>query len=188
MYRTEVTRHKTIDNTATPLQPSLHASTAHGLDGKSGEEIIETRFGHVTISYDAPIHLEKGMLGMPEKQYFCLTAFPVKQFPQFKLMQCLQDHQLSFIVMPLHLQNDLIAQSDLLETITDLGYDAAQVALYLVVNVYREASHVRVSVNARAPIFVNMATYKAEQAVLRNTRYMVRHMLSSDAGKPASSA
>lgn len=147
---------------------------------RSGEEVIDTRFGRVTITYDDPLHLEKGMLGMPDKFYFCLLPFPVKKFAAFRLMQCLEDHALSFITLPLELDNPIVERKDLLDAALDLSITPDQLETLLVVNVYREGSTVHMSVNARAPVFINRATGKGEQLVLRNNKYLVRHMLGTE--------
>jgi flagellar assembly factor FliW len=118
---------------------------------------------------------------MPDKHVFALQDFPVKKFGRFMLLQCLEDYALSFIVLPLSLQNDIIAEEDLLEAASDLGIARDNLALYLIVNVYREMNAVRISVNARAPLFLDTSSQRATQSVLRNPAYLVRHMLKGEA-------
>jgi flagellar assembly factor FliW len=55
---------------------------------------------------------------------------------------------------------------------------------FLIVNVYREGNNVRMSVNARAPILIDMQSKRGEQVVLRNPSYMVRHMLKGEVAMP----
>jgi flagellar assembly factor FliW len=153
---------------------------------RNGVQEIETRFGKVIVNHDAPFFFEKGVLGMPEKRYFSLLDFPVKKFFQFKLLQCLDDHALSFIVMPLARQNPIIAEKDLLDAATDLDISPDALATYLIVNVYREMNMVRMSANARAPLFVNIRTHQAAQSVLRNNAYLVRHLLTGELATPFS--
>ncbi len=179
MYGTDVLSQARSEE-ANMSQSVVEASSEVPVTERTGSETINTRFGKITISYDHPLHLEKGLLGMPESRYFCITEFPVKKFPRFQLMQSLEDHELSFIVMPLPIQNSIIKAEDILETAKDLKIDETHLSLMLIVNVYREANYVRMSVNARAPIFVDSTARKAEQCVLRNNQYMVRHMLSND--------
>lgn len=157
----------------------------HNLLEMKGENEIDSRFGKININYDKKILIEKGLLGISDKLYFCITQLPVKKFPQFKLLQSLEEFSLSLILMPISLQNEIIAAQDLLDTIQDLSISPENCDIFLVVNVYRDLSNVRLSVNARAPIFVDKTTSKGEQMVLRNNKYMVRHMISGELSKPA---
>lgn len=145
---------------------------------KSGEEVIDTRFGKVTISHDKPIQFAKGMLGMSNKKRYCLTVFPVKKFARFKLLQSLDDITLSFITLPVEPDNIIIAREDILTTARDLGIAEEDLSLLLVVSVHRDLDNVRLSVNARAPIFIDVNARTAEQIVLRSNDYQVRHMIS----------
>jgi flagellar assembly factor FliW len=153
-------------------------------DERTGTEQVDSRFGRITVDYDKQIFMEKGLLGIPDKTQFCLLPFPVKKFPQFCLLHSLNDHALSLIVLPLALENELIATEDVLEAAHDLQIAPASLSMLLVVNVYREVNNVRMSVNARAPIFIDTVAKRGEQVVLRNTKYMVRTMLKGDLARP----
>ena len=144
---------------------------------KSNE--IETRFGKITVNRDNPIAFQKGLLGMPEKTSFALMDFPVEKFAQFILLQSLEDDNLSFIALPIDVENQIIDRKDIEDGCADLGFSEKDVALLLVVSVHRDVDQVRLSANARAPIFMDAKSRKAEQYVLRNNKYVVRHMISA---------
>ncbi len=144
---------------------------------KTGTEEIDTRFGKVTISHDRPVSFPKGMLGMADMRSYCLTEFPVEKFARFRLLQSLDDYNLSFITLPLAVKNTIIDEHDVKETAKDLGIATEHLSLLLVVSVHRDVNQVRLSVNARAPVFVDSNARVAEQIVLRNNKYHVRHML-----------
>lgn len=146
---------------------------------KTGSEVINTRFGKVTINHDNPLMIPKGMLGMNERKRYCITEFPVSKFARFKLLQSLADYNLSFIMMPLPIENDIIAKADIEAGAQDLGIDMDDLELMLVVSVHRDMNKVALSVNARAPLFMDKSAGTAEQLVLRNSAYQVRHMLDS---------
>jgi flagellar assembly factor FliW len=146
---------------------------------------IDSRFGKLKVNYNEKLFIEKGLLGIADKQYFCITPLPVAKFPQFRLLQSLEEHELSLIILPILLQNELIELQDLKEAMEDLNILSSNLELYLVVNIYREMNNIRISVNARAPIFVDKSSMQASQMVLRNPKYMVRHMLSGDYVKSA---
>ena len=149
-------------------------------DSAPVSEFIETRFGRVRVARDQPIIFRKGLLGMPEKTTYCLTEFPIKKFEKFKLLQSLEDDNLSFITLPLSIHNDIITREDLEEGCKDLGFNPEQIAILLIVSIHREMSGVKLSVNARAPLFLDASRRVADQCVLRNNAYEVRHILRAE--------
>lgn len=158
--------------------PLIAASDA--LTAMDDAEEIETRFGKIRISRKQPIQFPKGLLGMPDSRQFCLTSFPVEKFAQFRLLQSLEDHALSFIVQPTDIQNKLIEKDDLMAACNELGISPENLALLLVVSVHRQAGSnvVQVSVNARAPLLVDIVSRAATQYVFLNNKYQIRHMVT----------
>jgi flagellar assembly factor FliW len=151
---------------------------ASGEEPKPSSNMINTRFGKIKVNRDAPIQFTKGLLGMPDKNEFCLVDFPVGKFEQFKLLQSLEDDNLSFITLPIDLDNPIIERADIEEGCRDLGIPTDELALLLIVSVHRDVNQVRLSANARAPLFMHANKRYAEQYVLRNNKYVVRHMIS----------
>ncbi len=144
----------------------------------SDDNTIDTRFGKVKINRDNPIVFSKGLLGMPDKTQFCLVDFPVEKFAQFKLLQSLDDNALSFITLPIDIDNPIIDRGDIESGCTELGFEVDDTAILLIVSVHRELKHVKLSANARAPLFMNAPKRLAEQYVLHNNKYVVRHMIT----------
>jgi flagellar assembly factor FliW len=164
----------------TPPMEMPKTTTSVPYDQRSGIVEIESRFGKIALDYTKPMVFEKGVLGIPEARQFCLIPYPSKKFDQFRVLQCLHDDALGFITLPIALDNPIIERADILDAIKDVNMVADYTSIVLVVNVYREVHHVRMSLNARAPIFIDDRTRQAEQYVLRNNRYLVRHMLRGD--------
>lgn len=146
--------------------------------GPKGEEFIDTRFGKIAIKRDNPISFPHGLLGMPECVNFCLLEFPVKKFPQFRLLQSLDDAALSFITLPLEMDNSIIEREDILKGCRDLGIPEPDLAMLLIVSVHRGAQDVRLSVNARAPLLIDAQRREATQYVFQNNRYEVQQALT----------
>ena len=140
---------------------------------------INTRFGKIEVNRDLPIDFAKGLLGMPEKTKFCITDMPVSKFEQFKLLQSLEDDALSFIALPVDLENPIVDIEDIEAGCNDLDIPISELALLLIVSVHRDGSNIRLSANARAPIFMHAERRFAEQYVLRNNKYVVRHMITA---------
>jgi flagellar assembly factor FliW len=147
-------------------------------------EEIDTRFGKVTLDRSQPIIFSQGLLGMPDKFHFVFAEFPVRKYPQFRLMQCLDDLELSFITLPIETSNILLAKEDIADSAGELGIPMDALSLSLIVSVHRLGEHVQLSVNARAPLFINNRTRQAVQHVFTMDRYRVQHMISASPVTP----
>ncbi|TAE80636.1 MAG: hypothetical protein EAY76_05995 [Alphaproteobacteria bacterium] len=166
--------------TDTPVVNVPNEAVALPYAERTGIVEIESRFGAVALDYTKPLLFAKGILGMPENQRYCLIPYPSKRFAHFRLLHCLDDDTLGFITLPFAQHNLIIAHADLMEAMNAVNMIPEYTSLLLVVNVYREMNSVRMSVNARAPILIDQRTRHAEQYVLRNNAYLVRHMLRDD--------
>lgn len=141
-------------------------------------ETIETRFGAVRVSKTNPIIFPRGLLGMPDKYHFCLTEFPTEKLQQFKLLQSLDDVNLSFITLPLDLKNPIVDEKDIIDACADLEVPMDDLALLVIVSVHRSPQAVKLSVNARAPLFIDAQRRFAAQYVFQNDKYKVQHIIS----------
>lgn len=161
-------------HTSTVAQPN--GNQPHAMAEGETHETVETRFGVIAINRAAAIRFPEGLLGMPDMRDFCLAELPSSKMRRFKLLQCLNDPALSFIVMPLE-KGDILAEADLAEALG--GYEIAPESLLvlLIVSVHRSPDAVRLSVNARAPLLVDSTRRAAWQYVFTHDGYQVRHML-----------
>ena len=141
-------------------------------------EVIDTRFGKVAIYRDRPIVFANGLLGMPDKSQFCLTNLPGEKLSRFTLLQSLEDLKLSFITLPVGLDNPVIAREDLEQAAKDINIPSADLVTLLIVTVHRGDGSVKLSVNARAPIFVHAERRHATQYVFPHTKYDIRHTIA----------
>jgi flagellar assembly factor FliW len=147
-------------------------------EDKPEGEFIDTRFGRVKISRQNPIIFPNGMLGFPEKFEYCLTSFPSEKLAKFRLLQSLDDLSLSFIVLPMPLENTIIDKADMQVGCKDLEIPFEELTMLMVVTVHRQATGVQLSVNARAPIFISTTRRVASQYVFHNNKYNIQHMIS----------
>lgn len=141
-------------------------------------EIIETRFGKVAVQRKNPLVFPNGLLGMPDKFEYCLTNFPSEKLARFKLLQSLDDIELSFITLPVDIDNAIIERRDIDLACKDLQLSTDTLTLLLIVTVHRAGNNVRLSVNARAPIFVDTPRRVATQYVFHNNKYQIQHMIT----------
>ncbi len=140
-------------------------------------ETIKSRFGDITVDTGKTILFPRGLLGMPDKSSFALVSFPSPKMQQFTLLQSLDDMALSFITLPLDIDNSVIAPRDIRDAIRDLAIAEANLATLLIVSVHRGPGPVKLSVNARAPLFIDSANRTGVQHVFPNDTYKVQHML-----------
>lgn len=145
----------------------------------SAEEVVDTRFGPVTISRHAPINFPRGPLGMPDKTSFCLAEFPSEKMRRFKLLQSLDDLKLSFITLPLEINNPIINSDDIAASAKELGIELKNLGLLAIVSVHRSPNAVKLSVNARAPLFIDTAAKTAVQHVFVADKYLVQHYITN---------
>lgn len=148
------------------------------MESKSESEVIDTRFGKITIYRKNPIIFTNGMLGLPDKFQFCLVNFPSEKMARFKLLQSLEDDALSFITLPLDTNNPIFEMADLQQAGKDLDIPMEELTILLIVSVHRDSAGVKLSVNARAPILVHANKRTATQYVFSNTKYEIRHAIS----------
>lgn len=140
-------------------------------------QTIDSRFGPVLVNTRNRIVFSRGMLGMPERKHFALTNFPNEKMQQFKLLQSLDDNNLSFITLPVEIDNVIVDKEDILMACQALNISLSDLALLLMVSVYRTPEKHRITVNARAPLFLDAEKKWGVQHVFPNSKYMVQHVI-----------
>lgn len=145
--------------------------------GNAMVEVIKSRFGEITVSLDKAVQFPRGLLGMPDKCRYALAAFPNPKMQQFALLQSLDEAELSFITLPLEMENSIVAAEDIRAAIRDLQIAESNLAILLVVSVHRGFDQTRLSVNARAPLLIDVERRLGVQYVFPQDHYKVQHML-----------
>lgn len=148
------------------------------------DKVIETRFGPVKLVTDNPISFPQGLLGFPSMTRFCLINFPVAKFARFKLLQSLEDENLSFITFPLEGDNLIIEASDLEDACKEVDISLPDLSVLLIVTVHRSTDIVRLSVNARAPILISTSARSGVQHVFPREKYKIQHFISAGTPSP----
>jgi len=140
-------------------------------------DTIQSRFGEISVDVSRAISFPRGLLGMPDKSNFVLTNFNSQKMEQFKLLQSLDETQLSFITLPLALKNNIIAAEDIQQAATDLQIAPDDLVILLIVSVHRSPGSVKLSVNSRAPLFLDVKHKFGTQYVFQNDSYKVQHSI-----------
>lgn len=138
---------------------------------------IQSRFGELIVDPVTKILFEFGILGLPSAMSFCLAELPGR-ISQFKLLQCLEDHDLSFLVIPADIENQVVSRKDLEDACGVLDIEIENLLVLFIVTVYFQNGQQHVSINAKAPVLVDVETKKAAQYVLQNAEYDIQHRIS----------
>ena len=139
--------------------------------------IIESRFGPLAISPNSKLRFPSGLLGFAEFSDYALAELGDERFPQFNVLQSLDDHQLAFLVMPLDTQAGFIERPDLDAACQTLAIAFDDLLIMLVVTARKTHEGPRVTANLRAPLMIDSASRIGMQYVLHNERYPVRFQL-----------
>jgi flagellar assembly factor FliW len=145
---------------------------------EGGQHTIESRYGNLRVNLDNAIFFPKGLLGLPDFRDFCLAELPNSKTPALKLMQSLNDKDLSFIVLPAGAENKFIDAQDMHECYTATGVAKENILLLFILTIQNVPGNVKVTANIRAPIVVDTAEKLAIQYVFPNNKYDIRHILS----------
>lgn len=141
------------------------------------EILIESRFGSIRVQPTKAICFAHGLPGMPGSINFCITDLPGSQNNQFKLLQSLNDPAVSFVVIPSAYDNQLLEVADTDEACTMLNISKNNLLLLFIVTVHETPSDRKISINAKAPIFIDVSTKAAAQYVFQNNNYEIQHFV-----------
>ncbi len=138
---------------------------------------FKTRFGEVNFDESKVIEFPNGILGMPNQRNFFVSAFPDNKFESFQVLQSLDDTDVSFALLPHAVVPSLIDASDLDEVREFLEIKPEDMLTLLVVSIQRGMEGAKLSVNLRAPLFIDATNKVGYQIVLANSKYPVQHFL-----------
>ncbi len=133
-----------------------------------------------TFEYDRrlSLHFPSGMVGFPDSSEFGLANLP-DSIAQFKLLQSINEQNLSFIVLPCDPASAPIDAEDLDDTAKALNIARENLVLLYVITI-RTATPtggIIMTINQRAPVFVDISRRAARQIVLSNNKYPVQQIL-----------
>ncbi len=142
-------------------------------------KVIKNKFGEIAVDLDKSIHFPLGILGMNAFKEFYLAPCPVKKFNKFLLMQSAQTDDLVFMVLPLDLESQKYIQTkDLDDAFEQVGMKKENSSIMLIAATKEDQDGTkRITVNTRAPVFVDTEKKTAIQYVLQNNEYDVQQFL-----------
>lgn len=167
---TQVDLGATLGYTMTDTTPELPPS--------DGSYIVESRYGELVFTPDQVLTVGRSILGFPQLTQFGLSRLPGHDDKSLLLLQSLEDATVSFPCMALDLNNPMIEEADLLAVYEQLEIDPADGATLCIMTAREElGGGSAVSINLRAPVFVDSRRKMAWQIVLSNPHYPIRHSI-----------
>ncbi len=139
---------------------------------------IESRFGPISVNLQNALFFPNGLLGLDQYKDFALVEMPNPKFQQFKLLQSLNDKDLSFVVLPVDPDSGLIASDDLDECCKATGVRKEYMVVLLITTVHRKPGEVKLTVNMRAPLVVDSEGKAGIQYVFPNNKYQITYALN----------
>lgn len=144
----------------------------------AGEKVtVTSRFGTFEFERDQTISMPHGLLGFAGFRDFGLAAPRQANFGEFKILQSLTDADLSFIVLPLPVDNPLIDVADVRDVASHLGAEVANLAILLIATIRQIGGAAKLTVNTQAPVFLDTQRRLAWQHVIHSNKYTVQHEL-----------
>jgi flagellar assembly factor FliW len=141
---------------------------------------ISTLMGDREFRWDKAIYMPAGLSGFSDNNVFALANFPSEISNSFKLLQCLTDPELAFIVAPYNTESGLIAHEDIDPLAASHGIAQENLAIILIITLQKAdgAQDVEMTVNLRAPILIDTNRQTAFQVRLNRPQYDFRHPLT----------
>ena len=138
---------------------------------------VDTRFGQIALVERQILEFPGGLPGFEHARRFVLIDLESPRFSPFLLLQGIDGGTPSMAVLPLDIRCEIYRTEDLSDAARALGIAFEDCGLLLVSTIRRTDIEVSVTVNLRAPIFVDLRRRCAWQKVLPNDRYAIRHRL-----------
>ena len=135
-----------------------------------------TRFGPLALDPERIIAFPQGLLGFGGRHRYMLAEIPGAT-AAFKLLQSIDEAELSFVVLPLDANDGPIARPDLVAASRALAIEDAALAVLAIVTLRTEPARLDCTVNLRAPLLIDTARRLGYQHVLPDDAYPLRHPL-----------
>lgn len=140
------------------------------------DDSLATRFGDLVVDHDKIITFDRGLYGLEHHRRFLLTEVP--GWPDFfKLLQAVDDPNLSLIVLPLEGGNGPIDPLDFTAACQTLGYEPGTTTVIGIVTMRDDSNSQVFTVNLKAPLLIDSYRRSGRQHVFASEKYPLRHPL-----------
>lgn len=139
--------------------------------------VIVSRFGSIEVDPKSIVHFRSGLLGFGDAKEFVLIDLDNPKYQNFRVLQCVTEPELAFIVFPPSLDGGLIERADIEAAADAVQFPKQDVIVLLLVTVRRNGENSALSVNLRAPVLIDPTRFVGVQYVMPNDKYPVRFSL-----------
>lgn len=158
---------------AAPTDSPVHTPAPSTKEGS-----MATRFGDLVVDPNKIISFDRGLYGLEHHRRFLLTEVP--GWPNFfKLLQAVDDPNLSLIVLPLEGGDGPIDPADFTEACQTLGYETTTTTVIGIVTMRDDSSNQVFTVNLKAPLLIDSHRRSGRQHVFASEKYPLRHPLQA---------
>ncbi len=160
-----------------PVRESM-SQTPPALSDSDRHIEIANKIGTFRFDRELSVKFPHGMIGFPDAIEFGVADLP-ESLQQFKLLQCLTEPGLSFIVLPMDLDKAPIDSEDLKNAAEVLGIALADLAVLFVITIRAlgPGQGISMSVNNAAPVLVDTNRRIGRQFVFSNNKYQVQQQI-----------
>jgi flagellar assembly factor FliW len=152
----------------------LKLGTQESKNASSEIITINSRFGEITVDISKAVFFPNGLPGFPKRLHFVLTNFTKQGYDRFKILQCLNDISLSFVVIPASLDNEFVERVDLEEVLKLMNLPEEEAGILFIVSVEKTPQKTKLTVNAKAPVIIDTKGQCAVQYIINDDKYNVR--------------
>lgn len=155
------------------------AATAAPPLGPAAGRTIVTRFGELVINENKIITFIDGLYGFEQHHHYIMTQVP-GWAEVFKLLQAVDDPQLSLIVLPMEGGAGPIDQADFAHACDMSGFAKDATAVLGIVTMRTDGQNQGFTVNLKAPLLIDTIRRIGRQFVFADDKYHLRHPLPVD--------
>ena len=140
---------------------------------------IINKFGQFDASMVTMVSLPFGLIGMPElKQYYLIKDFSVKM-PNCSLLQSVEKDVVIFLLYNQNINNSLINKIDIASSCMLVGIKKEELDLFLIASMKKVDKGVSITLNTKAPLFIDKKQNIGIQYVLQSSLYTTQYLLSN---------
>jgi len=126
------------------------------------------------------VNFSKGLIGINKADMFCIKNYNTKKkISSFKKFVSLNGNY-SFITLQIDIKNKFLDYDDITNTCRKLDIDLKNTKIFIIATVVTKNDTDMLSLNFKAPIFVNTKNKEAVQYVMKSEKYDKQHVLEED--------
>ena len=137
--------------------------------------VIKNKFGVLKVDLSRQINFSKGLIGISDASEFVLTKCPNDKFKNFKLLQSLQNDEITFLVYPISMDNNYYQRIEIEQVCKLFNIKFEDAVIVLIASIILENGTLKLVVNTKAPVFIDSDKMQASQYVMPNPNLEIQH-------------